>query len=159
MPRALAIAWILPEMREGRGEIEAALHGGPELPRLISSRTCAATCTATLRFGATAATRSSDGRPPRPGADSSTWRSPITRPRWVGDRVDGRRAGQQWIELIHRLNAAGGPVRGAQGGSSSTSSPTARSTYTDELLARLDLVIASVHSGFRWGAATDHRPG
>jgi len=32
---ALGLAWIPPELREGRGELEAALPGGPGLPQLV----------------------------------------------------------------------------------------------------------------------------
>ena len=32
---ALGLAWVPPELREGRGELEAALPGGPGLPALI----------------------------------------------------------------------------------------------------------------------------
>ena len=42
---ALGMAWIEPELRENRGEIEAAVDG--RLPRLVSAPISAATCTCT----------------------------------------------------------------------------------------------------------------
>ena len=59
----VGLPWIAPELRENRGEIEAARAG--KLPTLSSSRTCAATCTSTPR-PPTATTRCA--RWPRPRA-------------------------------------------------------------------------------------------
>ena len=54
--KRLGLAYIEPELREGRGEIKAAANG--ELPELVERRaTSAATCTATRR-SPTARTRS-----------------------------------------------------------------------------------------------------
>ena len=76
----LGLAWIPPELREGRGELEAALPTGPGLPRLVRSRTSRATCTCTRR-PRTAARPPRRWRPRRASAGSSTSPSPTTRPR------------------------------------------------------------------------------
>ncbi len=72
----LGLAYIEPELREDRGELEAAAKPGG-LPELSSSRTSAATCTAT-RSPPTAATRSRRWAAPPASAATSTSRSPTT---------------------------------------------------------------------------------
>ena len=146
----LGLAWIPPELREGRGELEAAANG--RLPAGSSrSTTCAATCTATRRRP-TGATRSSRWRGRRCergyeyiaitdhsathgfGNDVSPdeLRAPDRGGGEVNARVDG-------IELL--------------AGSEVNILPDGSPDYDDELLAALDWVIGSVHTSFGIGEA------
>ena len=141
----LGLPWIPPELREGRGELDAALKGS--LPTLIDARaTCAATCTATRR-SRTGATRSRRwSRRPRRAA-TSTWRSPTT-PRRTGSATTSRP--RRWRR---------GSTRSRRSTSAWTASPCSRAPrsnilpdgsldYADELLQRLDWVIGSIHTSF-----------
>ena len=72
----VGLAYVEPELREDRGEIEAAKRG--TLPKLIARPTSAATCTATPT-PATADIRSKKWSKPRGSAAINTWPSPTTR--------------------------------------------------------------------------------
>ena len=101
----LGMAWIPPELREHRGELEAARAG--TLPSWSRSSRSAATCTATPT-GATARRRSSRWSPPRSAWATATSTSPTTR----------RRSGSGWgwtpagcAAQIERVRDAGRDAR------------------------------------------------
>ena len=66
----LELPWIAPELREDRGEIEAARAG--RLPDLVASRTCRATATRT-RNGRMGRDQSRSGRRRRARVGTRTW--------------------------------------------------------------------------------------
>ena len=78
---ALGLDWIPPELREGRGELEAAAPGGGGLPDLIELGDLRGDlhCHTTTSDGTR--DRRGDGAEARASAGWSTWRSPTTRPR------------------------------------------------------------------------------
>ena len=123
----LGLAWIPPELREGRGELEAALPGGPGLPR------------ADHRGGhprRPALPHDAVGRPPDARADGRRGAlarpgvprrhrplglARLRRPRDAGGARGADRRDPRAQRLARRLRGAGRAPR-------STSSPTARST-------------------------------
>ena len=138
----LGLEYIEPELRENRGELEAAAAG--TLPKLIVPRTSAATCTRT-RPRRTAPPRSRRWRSRRAISATSIWRSPIIR-RASGSATRSR--------LNGCASRSPGSVRRIDGiellaGSEVNILPDGSLDYPDELLDELDWVIASVHSSFR----------
>jgi DNA polymerase (family 10) len=137
-------------MREDLGEIEAALRG--ELPRLIEL--------ADLRGDLHAHSDWSDGGSTveamaAAAAERGLEYLAITdhsHSLAMTGGLTAERAAQQW-ELIDRLNAAGGPVRLLKGVELEILADGSLD-LPDEVLAGFDLVIASVHSGFRQDRAT-----
>jgi hypothetical protein len=110
------------------------------------SATCAATSTCTAP-GATAPTRSSDDR--RAAARGYAYHS-------ISDHSLGRGDMGTRVPALARAARphAGARRRTASGRCArarSTSAPTARSIFDDEVLAELDIVIASVHDALRIG--------
>jgi DNA polymerase (family 10) len=143
----LGYQWIPPELREGRGELEAAARG--ELPELITeadlrgelhSHTTASDGKATLEEMAFAARErgleylaitdhsASHGFGNEVSPDQL--RVQIARVRALNERIEG-------IELLV--------------GSEVNVLPDGSLDYDDELLAQLDWVVASVHTSFRIG--------
>ncbi len=146
MYEALGLAWIPPELREHRGEIEAADEG--PLPALISARD--------LRGDLHMHTTATDGKDDleamvRGGARrpaSNTSPSPITARRWRWPTAWTKRARSN----TRRAFASSMPASTAfacSPGSNATSCPTVRWTSRTTASPQLDLVIASVHSAIR----------
>jgi DNA polymerase (family 10) len=142
----LGLEWIPPELREGRGELEAATPGGPGLPRLVTL--------ADLRGDLHCHTTASDGRQT---ADQMALGALANGMEYLAitdhsashgfgnhvtpDELDRR------IEEIHALNER---IEGIELliGTESNILPDGSPDYPDELLSRLDWVIASVHTSF-----------
>ncbi len=151
----LGLAYIEPELREDRGELEAAARaGGPStLPKLIElgdirgdlhSHTIASDGRYTIEeMGAAARER---GYEYLAITDHSASHG-------FGDAVSPEQLERQ-IELIaeanKRLNKAHPPIE-LLAGSEVNILPDGSLDYEDELLARLDWVIASVHTSFGIG--------
>ncbi len=76
----LGMAYVEPELREDRGELQATGAGGEGLPRLIEQEDIRGSCTAT-RSPRTGRTRSLRWRWRRGRWGTSTWRSPTIRRR------------------------------------------------------------------------------
>ena len=142
----LGYAWIPPELREGRGELEAAAHGGPGLPDLITiedlkgdlhMHTVASDGRNTVEEMAKAAIErgyeyiaitdhsASHGFGNHVTADD-LWRQ-VERVRSINEQLDGF---ELLIGTESNINLDGSP------------------DYPDDLLAELDWVIASVHTSF-----------
>ena len=133
----LGMAYVEPELREDRGELEAARKG--ELPELVDLED--------IRGDLHCHTTASDGRnsiaemaaAARSGA-TSTWRSPITRPARLRQPRDPRRAAcarsSAWPSSTR---ARGLPLLA---GSEMNILPDGSLDYDDELLAQLDWVVA-----------------
>ena len=146
-------AWIPPELREGRGELEAARRRAT-LPELIDARaTCAATCTATRRCRdgrqtleeMAEAARERGLRVPRDHRPLGLAR--VRQPRHA------RRAARADRARSARSTSALDGIRAADRAPRPTSSPTARSTTTTSCSAQLDWVIAlGPHLVRRWAS-------
>ena len=141
----LGLAWIPPELREGRGELEAAAKG--TLPHAGHARGPARRPALPHDAVRRPPDRRADGRRRRSTAAGSTWRSPTTRPRTASATTSPPRRSRRGSSEVAALNArsTGSPCWPA---ARSTSCRTAALDYPDELLARLDWVIASVHTSF-----------
>jgi DNA polymerase (family X) len=146
----LGLAYIEPELRENRGELEAArLDGGGGLPRLLRledirgdlhSHTIASDGHNTIAEMAVAARER--GYEYLAITDHSATHG-------FGDDVSPDQLRRQ-IELVREANAQ---IEGIEllAGSEVNILPDGSLDYEDELLAELDWVIASVHTAFRGG--------
>ncbi|MDQ3571677.1 MAG: DNA polymerase/3'-5' exonuclease PolX [Actinomycetota bacterium] len=145
----LGLRYIEPELREGRGEINAAAAG--ELPKLIEledirgdlhSHTTLSDGKNTLEEMATAAR--SRGYGYFAVTDHSASHG-------FGDHVTAARL-EERIDEIAALNESLGTARfRVLAGSEVNIGSEGKLDYPDELLARLDWVVASVHTSFRMG--------
>jgi DNA polymerase (family 10) len=143
----LGLAWIPPELREGRGELEAAASGA--LPRLLTQEDIRGDlhCHTTLSDGRQTLEQMAEGALAR-GLEYLAV-TDHSASHGFGDHVTPE-ALEARIEEVHALNAkldglellAGSEVNILTDGSLD---------YEDELLARLDWVIASVHTSFSMG--------
>lgn len=143
---ALGYAYVEPELREGRGELAAALDGGAGLPRLITLDD--------LRGELHCHTTASDGRDEIEDMAHAARElgyeylaiTDHSASHGFGDEVSPEQLELQ-IERIHAANLA---IEGIEllAGSEVNILPSGALDYDDELLARLDWVIASVHTSF-----------
>jgi DNA polymerase (family X) len=146
----LGLAWIPPELREGRGELEAALPGGPGLPRLVTLED--------IKGDLHMHTTSSDGRQTAEEmAEAARERgleyiaiTDHSASHGFGNDVSPDELARR-IEEIRSLNER---VDGIEIliGTESNILTDGSLDYPDELLEQLDWVIASVHTSFRMGA-------
>src|SRR4051794_7644836 len=142
----LGLAWIPPELREGRGELEAAAPAGSGLPRLIEL--------SDLRGDLHCHTTLSDGRQTleqmAQAALDRGWEylavTDHSASHGFGDHVTAE-ALEARIEEVGALNARLDRLR-VLAGTETNILPDGSLDYPDELLARLDWVIASVHTSF-----------
>ncbi|HEX7290682.1 MAG TPA: DNA polymerase/3'-5' exonuclease PolX [Conexibacter sp.] len=143
---ALGYAYVEPELREGRGELAAALNGGPGLPRLVTLDD--------LKGELHCHTTASDGRDEIEDMAHAALAlgyeylaiTDHSASHGFGDDVSPGRLEEQ-IERIHAANLA---IDGIEllAGSEVNILPDGSLDYSDELLARLDWAIASVHTSF-----------
>jgi DNA polymerase (family 10) len=149
--KRLGLAYIEPELREGRGEIKAAADG--KLPNLVElgdirgdlhSHTTLSDGKNTLEEMALAAKGKGYGY--FAVTDHSATHG-------FGDHVTPERLAER-IEEIAELNAEIGSSRfRILAGTESNILPDGSLDYADELLERLDWVVASVHTSFRMSKA------
>jgi DNA polymerase (family 10) len=140
----LGLAWIPPELREGRGELEAAAAGG--LPQLVTADD--------IRGDLHCHTTLSDGRQTlEQMAEAAIGRgleylavTDHSASHGFGDHVTPE-ALEARIEEVHALNATLDSFE-LLAGTEVNILPDGSLDYEDELLARLDWVIASVHTSF-----------
>jgi len=146
----LGLAWIPPELREGRGELEAALPGGPGLPRLITVKDMKGDlhCHTTLSDGRQTLEQMVDAARGR-GLEYLAV-TDHSASHGFGDHVTPEALAER-IEEIHTLNAGLDDFE-VLAGTEVNILPDGSLDYEDELLARLDWVIASVHTSFSMGA-------
>jgi DNA polymerase (family X) len=144
---ALGYAYVEPELREGRGELAAAaLVGGAGLPRLITVED--------LKGELHCHTTASDGKNEIEEMAYAALElgyeylaiTDHSATHGFGDEVSPERLEEQ-IERIHAANRA---IDGIEllAGSEVNILPDGSPDYADELLARLDWAIASVHTSF-----------
>jgi DNA polymerase (family X) len=142
----LGLEWIPPELREGRGELEAALPGGPGLPRLVTIED--------IRGDLHCHTTLSDGRQTLEQMVEAAQARGLeylavtdhSASHGFGDHVTPE-ALEERIEEVAALNAQ---LDGFEllAGTEVNILPDGSLDYEDELLARLDWVVASVHTSF-----------
>src|SRR3954469_19375305 len=143
----LGLAYIPPELREGRGELEAALPGGPGLPRLVTLED--------IRGDLHMHTTASDGRQTAEemavaARDRGLEYIAITdhsASHGFGNDVSPAELERRIVE-IRALNER---IEGIEIliGTESNIHTDGSLDYPDELLEQLDWVIASVHTSFR----------
>jgi len=144
---ALGYAYVEPELREGRGELAAAaLDGGVGLPRLVTIDD--------LKGELHCHTTASDGKAEIEDMAYAALElgyeylaiTDHSATHGFGNEVSPERLEEQ-IERIHAANLA---IDGIEllAGSEVNILPNGAPDYSDELLARLDWVIASVHTSF-----------
>jgi DNA polymerase (family X) len=143
----LGLAYIEPELREDRGELDAArLHGGSGLPQLIELTD--------MRGDLHSHTTASDGRntiaemgqAARERGYEYLAITDHSATHGFGNDVSPEQLRRQ-IELVHEANAE---IDGIEllAGSEVNILPDGSLDYEDELLDRLDWVIASAHTSF-----------
>jgi DNA polymerase (family 10) len=143
----LGLEYIPPELREDRGELRAAAKGGGGLPRLVEVED--------LRGDLHCHTTASDGKNSieemvQAARDRGYEYLAITdhsASHGFGNEVSA----EQLEEQIGRIHALNDELDGFEllAGSEVSIAPDGGLDYPDELLARLDWVIASVHTAFR----------
>lgn len=144
---ALGYAYVEPELREGRGELRAAaLDGGAGLPRLVTADD--------LRGDLHCHTTASDGKDEIEDMAHAALAlgyeylaiTDHSASHGFGNEVSPERLEEQ----IERIRAANLAIDGIEllAGSEVNILPDGSLDYDDELLARLDWVIASVHTSF-----------
>src|SRR3954449_429495 len=143
---ALGLAWVPPELREGRGELEAAVIGGPGLPALIALED--------IRGDLHCHTTLSDGK----GTLEQMARAALARgyeylaitdhsaSHGFGDHVPPDELLRQ-IERVRELDARLDGLRLLIGTESNILTDGSLD-YEDSVLEQLDWVIASVHTSF-----------
>jgi len=145
----LGMAYIEPELREDRGELEAALNGGAGLPKLVTvddlrgdlhSHTFASDGTASVAEMARAALAA--------GYEYLAITDHSASMGFGADLSDDDLRRQ--IEQIRSTDIPGIQLLA---GSEVNILPDGSLDYPDELLAELDWVVASVHTSFRMSAA------
>ncbi len=142
--QALGMAWVEPELREHRGEIEAAVAGS--LPRLVT--------VADLRGDLHMHTTATDGRDDLETMAAAAHRlghqyiaiTDHSQALAMANGLDERRA----LEHAARVRALNGRFEGLTllAGIECDILPDGRLDLADDCLAQLDLVVASVHSHF-----------
>jgi DNA polymerase (family 10) len=146
----LGLAWIPPELREGRGELEAALPGGPGLPSLVTlgdvkgdmhMHTTASDGRQTAEEMAVAARERGLEYIAITDHSASHGFGNDVSPDELARRIEEIRALNERVEGIEILI-----------GTESNIHTDGSLDYPDELLAQLDWVIASVHTSFRMSA-------
>jgi DNA polymerase (family 10) len=143
----LGLAWIPPELREGRGELEAAAKG--TLPRLVTLEDLRGDlhCHTTLSDGRQTLDQMADA------AQARGWEylavTDHSASHGFGNNVTHDTLAAR-IDEVAALNARLDGLR-LLAGSEVNILPDGSLDYPDELLARLDWVIASVHTSFAMG--------
>jgi DNA polymerase (family X) len=144
---ALGLSYIEPELRENRGELEAAASGG--LPELIQE--------SQLRGDLHCHTTASDGRNSiEEMAEAAQARgyeylaiTDHSATHGFGNHVDADGLRRQ-IERVHEVDARMDGFR-VLAGSEVNILPDGSLDYDDDLLAQLDWIMASVHTSFSMG--------
>jgi DNA polymerase (family 10) len=141
--RILGMAWIPPELREGRGEIEAALKGG--LPRLIEL--------ADLKGDLQSHTEASDGRATleemAEAARKRGVRYLLVTDHSQGLGIAGGLSPEALLRQVSRIRELGrsfGDGFRLLSGSEVEVHSDGSLDFTDDLLKEVDLVVAAVHS-------------
>ncbi len=146
--RALGLDYIDPELREARGEIEAAREG--RLPRLVTL--------ADIKADLHMHTSESDGASSVEEMAQECRRRGYTHMAVTEHSASAGYAGgldsEALLRLCDRIDRLNSRLRGFRilKGSEVDITPDGRLDYPDRVLARLDIVICSIHQAFRKNA-------
>lgn len=140
----LGLAWIPPELREDRGEIEAAENG--PLPRLLEMKDIRGDLQMHSTYSDSNATIAELAAHGRQLGYEYLLITDHSRSATYAHGLEIKRLQKQWRE-IDRLNAHLSNFRILKGIEVDIL-PDGRLDYPDEILREFDLVIASVHQGF-----------
>jgi DNA polymerase (family 10) len=148
---ALGLAWIPPELREGRGELDAALPTGPGLPQLIELSDIRGDlhCHTTLSDGKNSLEEMAEAALAR-GYEYLAI-TDHSASHGFGDHVTPDELERQ-IERVRELDARMDGIRLLIGTESNILTDGSLD-YEDAILEQLDWVIASVHTSFGMGEA------
>jgi DNA polymerase (family 10) len=142
----LGLAWIPPELREGRGELEAAAPGGPGLPELVRLEDIRGDlhCHTTLSDGR------QDLRAMAEGARARGYEYLAFTDHSASHGFGMAVPPEELARQIERVRALDDELEGITllAGTEVNILPDGAPDYEDELLAELDWVIASVHTAF-----------
>jgi len=141
----LGLEWIPPELRENRGEIEAAGRG--QLPKLVELEDIQGDLHVHTNWSDGAASLEEMARAARARGYRYLVISDHTKSLGVARGLTPERLRQQRAE-IERLNATFSDFRVLQGAEVEIKADGSLD-FPDEVLAELDVVVASVHSGLR----------
>ena len=141
----LGLEWIPPELRENRGEIEAAGRG--QLPKLVELGDIQGDLHVHTNWSDGAASLEEMARAARARGYRYLVISDHTQSLGVARGLTPERLRQQRAE-IERLNATFSDFRILQGAEVEIKADGSLD-FPDEVLAELDVVVASVHSGLR----------
>jgi DNA polymerase (family 10) len=142
---ALGLPWIAPELREDRGEVQAAQAG--TLPKLIQLKDIRGDLHAHSDWSDAAATLDEMATAARALGYQYLVISDHTQSLGVANGLDARRLHEQRVE-IDKLNERFSEFRLLQGAEVEIHADGSLD-FPDEVLAGLDVVIASVHSALR----------
>jgi DNA polymerase (family 10) len=141
----LGLPYIEPELREGRGELKAALAG--ELPKLVTARDLKGDlhCHTTLSDGRSSLAEMAKAAAARGYAYVAITDHSATH--GFGNDVQADELLRQ-VERVHKLD---GELEGFRvlAGSEVNINPDGSLDYEDEVLAELDWIVASAHTSFR----------
>jgi len=148
--KAVGLPYIPPELREDRGEIEAALEG--KLPRLVEYRDVQGDLHVHSRY--------SDGKGT---LENIANKAAQMRLKWIGvcDHSQSLKVAggvstedlRKKIKAIRQFNKKNAPVKLLCGTEVDIDS-RGKLDYPDDILKELDLVIAAIHKGFKQNEAT-----
>ncbi|HYY05445.1 MAG TPA: PHP domain-containing protein, partial [Candidatus Limnocylindria bacterium] len=143
---ALGLTWIPPELREGRGELEAALATGPGLPQLIELSDIRGDlhCHTTLSDGKNSLEEMAEAALARGYEYLAV--TDHSASHGFGDHVTPEELERQ-IERVRELDARLDGIKLLIGTETNILTDGALD-YPDSLLEQLDWVIASVHTSF-----------
>jgi DNA polymerase (family 10) len=143
---ALGLSWVPPELREGRGELEAALVGGPGLPSLIELSDIRGDlhCHTTLSDGKATLEEMAEAALGRGYEYLAITDHSATH--GFGDHVTPDELLRQ-IERVHELDAHIDGIK-LLIGTETNILPDGSLDYEDSVLEQLDWVVASVHTSF-----------
>jgi DNA polymerase (family 10) len=142
---ALGLPWIPPELREDRGEVQAAQAG--KLPRLVQQKDIRGDLHAHTDWSDAAATLGEMASAARKLGYEYLVVSDHTQSLGVANGLDARRLRQQRAE-IDKLNEGFAGFRLLQGAEVEIRADGSLD-FPDDVLGELDVVIASVHSALR----------
>ncbi len=143
--RKLGMAWVPPELREDRGEIEAALNG--TLPRLVEMEDIRGDLHMHSVWSDGGSTIEEVARAARERGYEYVIMSDHSRSLKIANGLSIERLEQQALEIddVNRRVRGIRVLKGTEADILSDGSVD----YPDEVLERLDVVIASIHSGFQ----------
>lgn len=145
--RALGLEWMPPELRENRGELEAALAG--RLPKLVKLEDIRGDLQAHTKWSDGTATQEEMAKACRDMGYEYVAITDHSPSLGVARGLSPERLGEKLRE-VDELNARLAPFRILKGAEVDIRADGTLD-YPDEVLSQLEVVVASIHSGFEQG--------